>query len=76
MSWGAHTSIDTQVGRTRAGGITPPRTVGMLIVSERARESPRQDRRGDSLVEDQWIVNGAEAATSYGVVSFLFNWMT
>jgi hypothetical protein len=23
---------------------------------------------------DQWIVNGADAATSYGVVSFLFNW--
>jgi hypothetical protein len=28
------------------------------------------------LVMDQWMVNGAEAATSYGVVSFLFNWMT
>jgi hypothetical protein len=27
-------------------------------------------------VMDQWMVNGADAATSYGVVSFLFSWMT
>ena len=39
-------------------------------------KSPRQDWRGDSLVLDQWMVNGAEAATSCGVVSFLFNWTT
>jgi hypothetical protein len=42
----------------------------------RAREPPRQNWHGDSLVEYQWMVNGAEAATSYGVVSFLFNWTT
>jgi hypothetical protein len=39
-------------------------------------ETPRQDWRGVSLVLDQWMVNGAEAATSYGVVVFLFNWTT
>jgi len=30
--------------------------------------------RGDPCVVDQWMVNGADAATSYGVVVSLFNW--
>jgi hypothetical protein len=40
------------------------------------RNRRAQDWRGDSLVVDQWMVNGADTATSYGVVSFLFNWTT
>jgi len=35
-----------------------------------------RDWRGDSLAVDQWMVNGAETATSCGVVLFLFNWTT
>jgi hypothetical protein len=34
------------------------------------------DRRGDPPLVDQLMVNDADAATSYGVVSFLFNWTT
>src|SRR3954447_10450752 len=40
-----------------------------------ARGSPRRER-GDPLVGDQWMVNCAEAATSYGVVLFLSNCTT
>jgi hypothetical protein len=36
--------------------------------------SPRQSWRGDSAFVNQWMVNGADAATSYGVVTLLFNW--
>ena len=38
----------------------------------------RRARIGAAIprLEDQWMVNGAEAATSYGVVVFLFNWTT
>ena len=35
--------------------------------------SPRQRWRGDLAFVDQWIVNGAEATTSYGFVTLLFN---
>jgi hypothetical protein len=38
------------------------------------RGSPRQSWRGDSAFVDQWMVNGADAATLYGVVTLLFNW--
>jgi len=36
--------------------------------------SPRQSWRGDSAFVNQWMVNGADAATLYGVVTLLFNW--
>jgi hypothetical protein len=45
-----------------------------LCRTTKGGETPRQDWRGVSLVVDQWMVNDAEAATSYGVVVFLFNW--
>jgi hypothetical protein len=53
------------------------RTVGMLVVCLGPDEGiAAPGWRGDSLVVDQWMVSGAETATSYGVVSFLFNWTT
>jgi hypothetical protein len=36
--------------------------------------SPRPMDGARSAVVDQLMVNGADAATSYGVVLFLFNW--
>lgn len=50
-------------------------TVAVCLVPKEGIAAPG-DWRGDSLVVDQWMVNGAEAATSCGVVSFLFNWTT
>jgi hypothetical protein len=35
--------------------------------------SPRQSRRGDLASVNQWMVNGADAATLYGVVMLLFS---
>ena len=39
-----------------------------------AAGSPRRSWRGDSAFVDQWMVNAADAATLYGVVTLLFNW--
>ena len=36
--------------------------------------SPRRSWRGDSAFVNQWMVNAADAATLYGVVTLLFNW--
>ena len=32
--------------------------------------------RDDPAFVNQWMVNGADAATLYGVVTLLFNWTT
>jgi hypothetical protein len=45
-----------------------------VVVPGRGIAAPGLARRFP--VMDQWMVNGADAATSYGVVSFLFSWMT
>jgi hypothetical protein len=37
-------------------------------------KSPRQSWRGDLAFVNQRMVNGADAATLYGVVTLLFNW--
>jgi hypothetical protein len=54
----------------------PLRPLAEMTVVELGGGSPRQSWRGDSAFVDQWMVNGADAATLYGVVTLLFNWTT
>jgi hypothetical protein len=50
------------------------RPLAERTVIEAWRGSPRQSWRGDPAFVDQWMVNGADTATLYGVVTLLFNW--
>jgi hypothetical protein len=52
------------------------RPLAESTVVELGGGSPRHSWRGDSAFVNQWMVNGADAATLYGVVTLLFNWTT